>query len=392
MSTFKIINKIKNIVVLVLLIGIIFWGYSVYSDFTGVSKKSVNNKEYILEVEKGDNLAIVGDKLQKQGVINNGLSLPVLAQFQDKWVLLPNNYTLNLPATPDDILKQLKTQSTAISSKPKITRETAKITLKEGSTADDFVDILSKNNISTASDLKLALNDYGYFKSKYDFLPEPKSCKYGNVNNCVKYYLEGYLYPDTYDYFLNIDAKDAVSKVLDNFQTKVWSKIKTAQKTPSNKEFEKAVIMASVIEKETGRPIDGVNSNNIDQLNIEKKLMAGAFNNRLENSQKWESDPTVSYGTGKNLCQQTLKSQKDCLYLDSPEVDTLYNTYNNTGYPIGAISSPTLGSIDAVLNPTPNDYIFFVSDASGKKYFAKTNQEHENNIAKVQEINKQYRN
>jgi UPF0755 protein len=149
--------------------------------------------------------------------------------------------------------------------------------------------------------------------------------------------------------------------------------------------------MASVIEKETGRPIGGVNSSNIDEVNTEKKIMAGVFYNRLENNQKWQSDPTVTYGTGKSLCQRTLKSQTDCLFLNSPEAENKYSTYNNVGYPIGPIATPTVGSIEAVLSPKDNDYIFFVSDASGKKYFATTNSEHEANIAKADVINQQYR-
>ena len=396
-KTLNNILKITLIFVLVLTISTIF---NFYNSFTSANL-NITNPNYILEVKEGDNLAIIGDKLQKEKVINYGLSLPILAQTQEKWVLLPNKYILNLPASPTQILDQLKNQSVTLTKKSKNKEATSvTITIKEGNTADDIINLLVKNNISNQKDLEKELNNYDFFQSKYDFLPKELSCEYGKIKVCAKYYLEGYLYPDTYTFFVNTSnqntAKESLGKLLDNFNTKVWFKIKNNPKNISlssfKNEFGKAVIMASVIEKETGRPINGVNAENIAELNKEKQIMAGAFYNRLKNNQLWQSDPTVSYGTGKSLCQRTLKTLTDCLYLDSAEVDTFYNTYNQIGYPIAPITSPTISSIEASLTPIDNDYLFFVSDASGKKYFAKNNNEHEANISKVQEINKQYRN
>ncbi len=400
----KILNNILKIALVISLILVVTSIFNFYNSFTTAPTNSplnIINPNYILEVKDGDNLAVIGDKLQKEKVLNYGLSLPILAQTKEKWVLLPNKYILNLPASPTQILDQLKDQSVALAKKPK-TKEipSVTITIKEGNTTDDIINLLVKNNISNQKDLEKEINNYSFFQSKYDFLPKELNCEYGKIKNCAKYYLEGYLYPDTYTFFVNSTnqntAKESLGKLLDNFNTKVWSKVKNNPKytSPSSfkNEFSKAVIMASVIEKETGRPINGVNSENIAELSKEKQIMAGAFYNRLKNNQLWQSDPTVSYGTGKSLCQRTLKTLTDCLYLDSPEVDTLYNTYNQIGYPIAPITSPTITSIEASLTPTDNDYLFFVSDASGKKYFAKNNDEHETNISKVQEINKQYRN
>jgi UPF0755 protein len=389
-------NPFKLIFLVILTLIIIFGIWGIMNAFSGTPYNSPKNDNYPLEIKKGDNLTAVGAKLAKENALSQPLSLTALAQTKDRWILQPGSYKLKLPANPEQIMAQLKTQSEKITkdieienAKPKNT-QSVKITFKEGDTVDDIIAKLVKNNLSNEESLKtFAQNPTNFDQKDYPFLPKPLDCQYGDVKNCAKYYIEGYLYPDTYEFFGNSTNKDIFEKMLDNFSSKVWSKINL--NLLAGKDFSKIVNMASVIERETGRPIDGVNSLNIEDLKQEKSTMAGAFFNRLEKGMKWQSDPTVLYGTGKSLCQQTLVSQQGCLYLDSPEADNKYNTYQQSGYPIGPTTNPTLTSIQAVISPQKNDYLLFVSDASGKKYFAKTNEEHLSNIEKANEINKQYR-
>jgi UPF0755 protein len=341
-------------------------------------------------VDKGNGFGDVGDKLVKQNTLKAGWSLPYLMQGRDKWTLQPGKYTIISPATPNSILDQMKKKSDEIAKKNiNKVQTTVEITIKEGQTLDEIIDVLAQKEVADANELKkYAQNPQNFDRNAYSFLPQPLNCQYGQVSNCAKYYPEGYLYPDTYEFYQDETPKNIYNKLLNNFNTKVWDEI--SDKVGS-KDFSKVVIMASVIEKETGRPIDGVNDSNIGALNEEKRKVAGVFYNRIENSMKWGSDPTVSYGTGKNLCQSTLTTQKDCLYLNSPEVQTKYNTYDNPGYPIGPISTPQLATIKAVLNPDDNQYLFFVADAAGKKYFSDSGDGHDANVARVIEINKQYR-
>ena len=364
-----------------------------YSSFVQTPSDSPINVNYILEVKEGENLLSVGQQLAKDKAISQPYSLPIIAQTKTKFNLLPTKYILKLPATPAQIIDQLKTQSDQIAKAPQSDKQTSiKLTFKEGDTIDDIIDRIAESNIASRESLQSIARDPEAFSTKeYEFLPQPLDCKYGETQTCAKYYLEGYLYPDTYEFFVPAEPKQIFGKLLTNFRTKAWQKVENQVQNDSSLDFAKVITMASVIERETGRPIEGVNTNNIDQLETEKKLMAGTFFNRLKIDMKWESDPTVIYGTGESLCQQTLVSQKNCLYLDSPEADNKYNTYKNVGYPIAPITTPTVGSIQAVLNPTSSEYLFFVSDASGIKYFAKSNEEHESNIQKVNEINQKYR-
>jgi UPF0755 protein len=203
------------------------------------------------------------------------------------------------------------------------------------------------------------------------------------LKNCGKYYLEGYLYPDTYSFFKNSTAVEVTNKLLANFEAKVWKKL---EKTPTPDVFYKALTMASVIEKETGRTKGGVTDKNREQINKERAQVAGVFINRMNQGVKWQSDVTASYGHGYKICQQTLEV-KDCKYLDDPLTNTKYNTYIIEGYPIGPVSNPDFNNIFAALNPTSTDALFFVMDATGKTYFADTEGEHYQNIQAVTQIN-----
>jgi UPF0755 protein len=388
------LNQKRSLAPIIFLVAVIIlgiFGYNFYSSIVNYPSYSPVNSNYVLEVKEGDNLSTVGEKLSKDKAVSQSFSLAFLAQTKPKWNLLPSKYVLKLPASPSQILEQLQVQSEKLASTPGSKAQVSvKITFKEGDTVDAIISKLAQNGVASESQLKTFARDKNAFTQKdFAFLPKPLDCNYGDMQNCAKYYLEGYLYPDTYEFFAPSEPKKIFTKLLSNFDTKVWQKV-SSKVTPST-DFAKVVTMASVIERETGRPIEGVSSANVSELNTEKKLMAGTFFNRLKAEMKWQSDPTVVYGTGKSLCQQTLVSQNDCLYLDSPETNNKYNTYKNVGYPIAPTTTPTLGSIEAVLEPTPSDNLFFVSDASGKKYFAKTNEEHEANIAKANVINQQYR-
>jgi UPF0755 protein len=381
-------KKPTNFIFVIVIVAIILSAFLWFNQVVMGANSKVNG-QYLVEVKPGDNLASIGQKLAEDNVINVNWSLPVIAQFKEKWTLYPSQYRITVPANPDQILQQLESQAKEIGEKNKSTAQkiNVKILFKEGDTVDDVIQKLVKNNVAKENELIKTAQSPDIFEKDFNFLPPRLNCEYGNLQNCAKYYLEGYLYPDTYEFAVPITPKEIYTKFLKNFDKKVWQNI---SKKPNSKDFAKIVNMASVIERETGRPIQGVNDTNRADFLQEKSIMAGVFQNRIDNKMRWQSDPTVTYGTGKSLCQQTLKSQADCLYLDSPQVETKYNTYNNLGYPIAPTTSPTFDSINATMNPQESDYLFFVSDASGKKYFAKTNEQHNLNISKVEQINKKY--
>ncbi len=136
-------------------------------------------------------------------------------------------------------------------------------------------------------------------------------------------------------------------------------------KTPAE-----AIILASIVEKETGKA-------------AERRQVAGVYSNRLAKGMKLDADPTVIYPItqGKPLGRRIRKSEL--------AADTGYNTYLKPGLPKGPIANPGRASIAAVLDPAPTDALFFVADGSGGHVFAATLDEHNANVAKWYALRRQ---
>jgi UPF0755 protein len=372
-------------IILLIIAGLLFAGYSSYAYYF-VSPSDSPKGNYELVVNSGDDVEVVAKKLTEAKIVPSEGSILLQARLNSLNGLQSGKYTLNLPDSPEGVLLQIKDESTKIrdelaklNNKPVV-----KITFREGETLDQMIAKLVENGVAQKSDLENVARDNTKFSNvKYPFLPKPLTCTYGDIKACAKYFLEGYLYPDTYNFTQPMDTIAVYETFLNNFKTKVWSKLETQV---GDKDFYKVITLASVLEKETGRT-KGVTAETKDELYRERQTMAGVFYNRITQKMMWQSDVTAEYGTGKKLCQQTFKLE-DCMLLDSPLAKTKYNTYQIAGYPIGPITSPQFDNINAALNPDQNSYLFFVSDVTGKKYFAKTSAEHFNVIRQVNQINK----
>jgi UPF0755 protein len=373
---------IKSLIGLIVLVSLVFLGYTGYDSLYGVSTTSPKG-EYSLMVDSGQNIDNISQQLAGDKVIKNSYSLPILAKINELKPLQVGSYSLDLPAKPTEILNQLNNESDRISKENKEANKkpSVSVTIKEGWSLDRTIKELVTKNIASEEELvSYAQNTEIFATGSYEFLPKPLTCQYGEIENCAKYYLEGYLYPDTYSFFVPSTPEEVFEKMLDNFNTKVWQKVKT-----NPKDFNNQIILASVIERESGRT-KGITAKTAPEVTIERANIASSLYNRLEQDIPWQSNVTVNYGTGLNLCEQTIDLE-NCRYLDDPLFKTSYNTYQNSGYPIAPITSPSIDSITAALNPNQTDFLYFVADNTGKTYFANTGQGHEENIVKVQEIN-----
>ena len=372
-------RSIGNWFVVLVLLVIAWGGWSAYANAFRANSESPTG-QYNFVVDKDDSFVEIGDKLSKDNVAQS--SFGTVSKLYRRDALYPGTYKLELPATTEEIVEQINTQSrekAQLASKNQ--RESKKITNKEGGDMETTANLLIKEGIITdKEDFLNKATTPGLYN--YDFLPEPLTCEYGDRKNCVQYYLEGFLYPDTYEFFLPSTPDEVLVKMLDNFEKKVWQKY---SRSLPKAEFDKAMIMASVMERETGRSTQ-VKGESAEVLAKERKQVASVFYNRLEKNIPWSSDPTVNYGIPNLVCQQTTEL-KDCVYLDDERVQTKYNTYNNTGYPIGAISNPQVANIEAAINPADTDYLYFVADLRGVTLFGVTDSEHESNIDEVTRIN-----
>ncbi len=184
---------------------------------------------------------------------------------------------------------------------------------------------------------------------------------------------EGSLLPETYHYSRDDDRAALIDRMQSGMEVvlaELWPE--RAEGLPI-KTPEEAVILASIVEKETG-------------VAEERPLVASVFINRLKRRMRLQSDPTVVYGLtlGKGPLGRALIFRD----LDKP---TPYNTYTNGGLPPGPIANPGRAAIAAVLNPAQTRYLYFVADGSGGHAFAKSLVEHNKNVAKWRMIQREER-
>ena len=181
---------------------------------------------------------------------------------------------------------------------------------------------------------------------------------------------EGSLLPNSYGYQRG-ETRGAVVKAMQAAMTKtladLWAKRSSDCAVTSP---EQALTLASIVEKETGKP-------------IERPMIAGVYCNRLRIGMKLDADPTVIYTVtkGKPLGRRILKSELNA--------DTPYNTYRRPGLPPGPIANPGKASIEAVLHPAATKALYFVADGTGGHAFADTLQEQNANVAKWYALRRQ---
>jgi UPF0755 protein len=174
---------------------------------------------------------------------------------------------------------------------------------------------------------------------------------------------EGLFFPDTYFFTPNTSDRDILKRAYSTMQSKVKNAWATrANGLPYRTPFE-ALIMASIVEKETGRA-------------VERPQIAGVFINRLKIGMRLQTDPTVIYGMGEHFDGNIHK--KDLLS------DTVYNTYTRDGLPPTPIAMPGLGAINAALHPAQTKALYFVGKGDGTHHFSTSLTEHNNAVIKYQ--------
>lgn len=213
------------------------------------------------------------------------------------------------------------------------------VTIPEGYTMFDIARSIEEAGLGSAQDfLRIAQTETGLIA---DLAPEAHS-------------LEGYLYPETYQFTRTQSQKDMAAAMVKQFR-------QVAQQLGLSSDVHRTVTMASIVEKETAAP-------------EERALVAGVYYNRLARKMALDADPSVIYAELLAGTYQGALHHED-LFFKSP-----YNTYRNPGLPPGPIANPGRGSIEAAMHPQPSQYLFFVSDSNGHHRFARSLEEHNRNV------------
>ena len=271
--------------------------------------------------------------------------------IQEKYDLKQEN--MNLKEITDILVKGSNVKNKEIT-----------ITFKEGKTMRSIAKTIDENTTNSYEEVFDVLSNKDYINSlinKYWFLDDVI------LNSNIYYPLEGYLAPDTYNFDVNADVKAIFEKMLDQTD-KILTELKPSLEKSGLKVHE-VLTLASMAESE------GVSLE-------DRKNIVGVFMNRIKNNMALGSDVTTYYASKIELGERDL-------YMSEINSDNPYNTRSakNAGkLPVGPICNPSKSAIEATINYTQNDYLYFVADKNMKVYFTKTDAEHNK---KIQELKNQ---
>lgn len=302
--------------------------YIAMQAFMATPIMSVPYKQKVYVLKSGANITTLARDLHKMGLITDPDLLIKLAIKRKLYKnLKAGEYAINPGVLPLDFLQQIADGKVIIHS----------ITLVEGWKYEEIIDALNKDeNLShTLKDLP--------FMSVMSKLGFPYQ------------YPEGRFFPDTYNFTLNTPDLVILTKAHKKMQTELASAWQHRDADLPYKTPDEALIVASLIEKETS-------------VATERPMVARVIINRLQKNMPLQIDPTVIYALGEKYTGKL--SHADLSY-PSP-----YNTYLNTGLPPTPIAMPGLPSIDAALHPSAGPWLYFVANKSGGHQFSATLQEH----------------
>ena len=265
----------------------------------------------LFSVEKGQNLFQIGENLEKEGLIKNKF-------FFDFYIFLKG--------------AQRKLQAGEYELSPSM----------------DIAEIAKK--IISGDVAKMVVTIPEGFTVKQ--IEERLNLKLPGEN------LEGFLFPDTYQFPIGVSGEEVVSKMRDNFDKKLTADLREEIKNQKKTIFE-IITIASLIEKEVKTKED-------------KEVVSGILWKRLKNNIPLQVDATITYLTGKKTTK---------IPLEDLQIDSLYNTYKYKGLPLGPICNPGLDSIKTAIYPKNSEYWYYLSTPEGETIFSKTLEEH--NIAKA---------
>jgi UPF0755 protein len=302
-----------------------------------------------LTIPPGSTTKMIAAQLEKQGLIRSANAFTFHAKLSGKGSQLQaGDYHFNKGETVDQILGQL--------SKGQVS--TIQFTVPEGLSVPQLADLLSSKGLI---DKNRFLSEVNTGQFDYDFvkaIPKDKD---------IPYRLEGYLFPKTYTMKKGSSEHEIIDRMLKQFQDEFipeWTPVMRTERIT----LHQAVTIASIIEREV-------------RVDSERPIVAGVYFNRLKMGMPLQADATVQFALGKQKSILTLKD----LTLNSP-----FNTYKHKGLPPGPIASPGLPSLESVIKPDKNDFLYYVTkkDGTHEHYFSATYQQHLYYIALSKENNK----
>ena len=337
-------NK-KLIVILSVIVGLILVGVVTIMILLSPVSKSSDIVEFT--VKKGEGKEKIVENLKDAKLIKSKYATFVYIVLSGKKNLQAGSYEFSRNMSVKDIITSLSTGDVV-----NVKKDEVRITFKEGDTLKNFVTMVAnETNIDYDGAIK-KLSDKAYLKgliADYWFLTDDI------LDEDIYFPLEGYLYPETYNFYKETSIEQVIRKVL-NVTNERLEPIKSKIEN-SKYNIHELLTIASIAEKEAN-------------TNSDRAMVTQVIYKRLGLNMALGMDVTSYYGVQKEMTEAITQ-------LDLNDKNP-YNTRVTTfiGLPVGPICNPSIGSINAALEPADTDYLYFVADINtGKVYFAKTNEE-----------------
>ena len=323
-----------------------------------------DSKQYVtVQIPEGSNVQEIGKTLEDAGLIKHGLVFSLYAKYKNYADLKSGYYNLQKSMSTEDIIHELQKGGTAEAQEPVL----ATLTIPEGYTIDQMAQAVGQlqgdfKEPLTADAFLAKVQDENFISqevAKYPSLLESLPTK----ESGVRYRLEGFLFPATYSIKESTTIESLIDEMLaamDKTLAPHYSTIKSKNLTVNE-----LLTIASLVEKEGAKTDD-------------RKLIAGVFYNRLNLGMPLQSNIAILYAQGK-LGQKI--SLADDAGIDTT-INSPYNVYTKAGLMPGPVDSPSLDAIEASINQTKSDNLYFVANVTdGKVYYAATQEEHDRNVA-----------
>ena len=309
--------------------------------------------EVTAEISLGEFVTVseLADILGDEGIIKYPTVFKYYARLkQEPGDFQPGKYTVSSNLNYDSLLAFFKRQSNE--------RVILTLTIPEGFTVDEIIDLFVSNGMGTEEGFVDAIQNGDYSDYKFIQLLEKQE-----ISKDRKYRLEGYLFPDTYEFYQDWSESRIIRTLLDGFDAKFDDAYYDAIEQ-SDMTLDEYIILASMIESEA-------------KYSTDFEIVSSVFHNRLNSNGKFpylESDATIQY---------VFETHKNEITPDDLKIDTPYNTYLYEGLPPGAICNPGSTAILTAIQPGKSNYYYFVSRSNGEMLYASTKSEHNKNIAEI---------
>ena len=363
-------KRIASTIVVIFLLALAITGYVGYSYVKSSLGPIDSNSTKVIQVEipEGSSTKEIGNILVKNKLIKNATIFNYYSKLKSYNNFQSGFYNLDQTMSVDELAKALQESGTPTPVEP----IAGKVLVIEGYTIDQIAKAVT-DNVNTKDE-----NDKTGFSSK-EFLETVQNPDFINrmaakyptllgslpaANSGVKYQLEGYLFPATYDYGEKTSMEELIEKMIAatdaNLQT-YYSQIPN-----SGMNVNQILTLASLVEKEGATDED-------------RRNIASVFYNRLNIDMPLQSNIAILYAMGK-LGEKTTLAEDAAI---DTNINSPYNIYVNPGLMPGPVGSPSLAAIQATVNPNKTDYYYFVADVTtGTVYYSATIEEHNQNVEK----------